>query len=94
MFIINGINRKLVGKGSSRRLRLKNKFPAIIYGKKKKNLNIEIKNKDIKNIEFNKIFYIKPLIININKKKIKVKIHDIQWHSFKPKIIHIDFLII
>ncbi|XZR53178.1 MAG: 50S ribosomal protein L25 [Enterobacteriaceae bacterium] len=94
MFIIKGIKRKFVGKSSNRRLRLKNKLPAIIYGKNKKNLNIELNHDYIKNIENKKIFYYKPIIININKKKIKVKVQDIQWHPFKLKIIHIDFLIL
>ncbi|WGS66204.1 50S ribosomal protein L25 [Enterobacteriaceae bacterium ET-AT1-13] len=94
MFIINGIKRKLTGKSSSRRLRLKKSFPANIYGKKKKNLNIELEHNYIKNIESNKKFYIYPIIININKEKIKVKLKDIQWHPYKLKIMHIDFLII
>ncbi|WMC19639.1 MAG: 50S ribosomal protein L25 [Enterobacteriaceae bacterium PC38] len=92
MFEINAVFRKLIGKGSNRRLRLKGKIPAIIYGKKKKNLNIELNHDYIKKIEIKKNFYIKPIILNINKKKIKVKIQNIQWHQFKLKIIHIDFL--
>ncbi|XZR52768.1 MAG: 50S ribosomal protein L25 [Enterobacteriaceae bacterium] len=94
MIIINGKKRKFTGKSYSRRLRLKNKIPANIYGKKQKNLNIELDHNYIKNIESKKKFYINPIIININNKDIKVKTHNIQWHPFKLKIIHIDFLII
>ncbi|WMC20230.1 MAG: 50S ribosomal protein L25 [Enterobacteriaceae bacterium PSpyr] len=94
MFEINAIFRKLTGKGSNRRLRLNKKIPAVIYGKKKKNLNIELNHDYIKKIEIKKKFYIKYIILNINKKKLKVKVQNIQWHQFKLKIMHIDFLML
>ncbi|BFI91045.1 50S ribosomal protein L25 [Enterobacterales bacterium endosymbiont of Anomoneura mori] len=94
MLIINAKIRKFIGKSSSRRLRKKNKFPAIIYGNNKININIELEHDYIKNIIKKKNIYFKHFFININNNILNVKIKDIQWHSIKLKILHIDFLII
>ncbi|QJC35552.1 50S ribosomal protein L25 [Enterobacteriaceae endosymbiont of Donacia sparganii] len=86
------------GKKFSRRLRINNQFPAIIYGKKIKEIPIIINNNDIIKINFkNFIKKDSPLIKLIDEKKnfFKVKIIDIQYHPYKfNKIYHIDFLFI
>lgn len=85
--------KKLHGTNFSRKIRMQNQIPAIIYGKKEKNLSITvchndilnniIKNQDIKNTE---------IIILIDNKKNQVSIKKIQKHPFKLKILHIDFI--
>lgn len=82
------------GKSFSRRLRISNKIPAIIYGKNKKILLIEIYQNDLINQQTKKNFYTEKLILILNEKKIDVKIQEIQRHPFKIKIYHIDFLYI
>ncbi len=84
--------RKKKGTKNSRKLRKKNKIPAIIYSKKK-NFLISIKynkffNLIKKNLKLENILF----IIKIKKKKIICKIKEIQKHPFKNKILHIDFI--
>ncbi|QJC36366.1 50S ribosomal protein L25 [Enterobacteriaceae endosymbiont of Donacia simplex] len=98
MYNIKFLKRVQTGKKFSRRLRINNQFPAIIYGKKKKEVPIILNNNDVVNINFKKILKKKCDIINLidEKEKIyKVNIIDIQYHPFKnTKIYHIDFLFI
>lgn len=82
---------------ASRKLRKKNKCPAVIYrNNKDPNLIISLNYNEIQhpkiscNFHKNKIF---KLIINKDTVFV-VKIHDIQYHPFKLKIIHVDFIII
>ncbi|QJC36778.1 50S ribosomal protein L25 [Enterobacteriaceae endosymbiont of Donacia vulgaris] len=98
MHNIKFLKRMQTGKKFSRRLRINHQFPAIIYGKKKKEIPIIININDIVNINFKKILKKKFSVINLidEKKKIyKVNIIEIQYHPFKNnKIYHIDFLFI
>ncbi len=85
--------RKKTGSNYNKKIRNKNKIPAIIYGKNKKNILIKINHNDIYNKiiknQYNKkiIFYLK-----LNNLKIKSKIKNIQKHPCKNKILHIDFI--
>lgn len=92
MATIQVYQRTFFGTGSSRRLRLKNRFPAVIYGSNMDNIFIEVENHIIINQQKNKSFFIDQHILILDQNKIKVKIKDIQRHPFKLKIYHIDFL--
>lgn len=90
--IINAKFRTKINKSANRNMRKNNEIPAIIYGKKEKEIPIQLNHDHILNQESKKEFY-KELTLIINKKeKIKVKIQEIQRHPFKLKLIHIDFL--
>ncbi|UVK78057.1 MAG: 50S ribosomal subunit protein L25 [Sodalis sp. Fse] len=91
MLNINAEIRKKQGKSASRRLRLANKLPAIIYGGNETSIAIELDQNIVLNTQ-NKGFYNDVLALVINDKEIKVKVQSVQRHSFKPKLIHIDFL--
>ncbi|ANF16939.1 hypothetical protein XW81_00650 [Buchnera aphidicola (Schlechtendalia chinensis)] len=91
MIIINVVRRKKEGTSSSRRLRLKNKFPAVIYRHLEPNICIELDHNEIFKIISNSNFYEKELIFIIDKIEHKVKIKSIQRHVFKSKILHMDF---
>ncbi|CAL1328954.1 50S ribosomal protein L25 [Candidatus Providencia siddallii] len=93
MITINAITRHNCGKSSSKKLRKNNKTPAIIYGNNIKPIHIIIMQNEIINKKNNKDFY-SILNLILDKKKIKVKIQDIQYHPFKNKFVHIDFIII
>ncbi|AEW44746.1 50S ribosomal protein L25 [Serratia symbiotica str. 'Cinara cedri'] len=69
MFILNAQVRKEQGKGASRRLRVLNKFPAVIYGGKDSSISIEIVQDSIKNIEVKPEFYSENIILVINGQK-------------------------
>ena len=92
-FELNATIREDQGKGASRRLRrLENQVPAIIYGGKKKPVNIQIQHKDfIKQLE-NEAFYSHLITINIGDKSESVLLKDLQRHPAKPVVMHADFL--
>ncbi|QJC35961.1 50S ribosomal protein L25 [Enterobacteriaceae endosymbiont of Donacia cincticornis] len=97
MYKIQFMKRINTGKNFSRRLRINNKIPAIIYGKKIQTLPIIINNDDLIHINLQNFYKKKILLTLINKKNIlfKVKIIEIQYHPFKMnKLYHIDFFII
>ncbi len=74
------------------KLRAQGKVPAILYGPKVKNLNLEI---DLK--EFDKVYNeagessLISLDIGGQKEKFLVLIHDIQINALTEKSIHVDF---
>lgn len=80
-----------MGKSKNRKMRKKNELPGILYGGYKKEILIKLNHDHIIN-QLSKKDFFKNLILNINEKKIKVKIKEIQKHHFKLKIIHIDFI--
>ncbi|XBC37784.1 MAG: 50S ribosomal protein L25 [Buchnera aphidicola (Meitanaphis elongallis)] len=91
MITIDVIKRKTEGKSASRRLRLQNKFPAVIYCNTGSNICIELDHNMIANIVLNLDIYQEELFFTIDNVKYKVKVKSIQRHVFKPKIMHMDF---
>jgi len=91
MIILSAKIRKDLGK-KTETLRKKGILPAVLYGPKIKNLNLEI---DLK--EFEKIFEVAgessliSLSINGKKPKFLVLIHQIQKDPLTNKPIHVDF---
>lgn len=92
MLTINATTRKDQGKGASRRLRLANKFPAIVYGGTEAPLAIELNHDIVLNTQTKEGFYTDVLSLVIEDKKSKVKVQAVQRHPFKPKLTHIDFV--
>lgn len=81
-------------KSEIKRLRKNEKCPAIIYGRNYKNIPIELNQIIIQHPNVKTQLYKNNTIsLNIkNNSSITVKIQTIQYHPFKSKIIHIDFL--
>jgi len=92
MFTINAEVRKEQGKGASRRLRLANKFPAIVYGGNEAATSIELDHDAVMNLQSKPGFYDEVLTLSVDGKEVKVKIQAVQRHPFKPKLTHIDFV--
>ena len=92
MFTINAEVRKEQGKGASRRLRIANKFPAIIYGGNEAAVAIELDHDVVINMQVNPEFYSEVLTLVVDGKETKVKVQAVQRHPFKPKLAHIDFV--
>ncbi|KAA8995248.1 50S ribosomal protein L25 [Affinibrenneria salicis] len=84
--------RKEQGKGASRRLRIANKFPAIVYGGEEAPVAIELDHDTVKNQEVKPGFYGETVILSIDGKEVKAKVQAVQRHPFKPKLAHIDFV--
>lgn len=92
MFTIKAEERKVQGKGASRRLRAAKKFPAIIYGGNEAAVSIELDHDSLINMQANPEFYSAVLTLVVDGKETKVKVQAVQRHPFKPKIQHIDFV--
>ncbi len=78
------------GKGASRRLRLRGKVPAIIYGagRPPRSLSFE-HNKVVKQLE-NESFYSSILNIKVGDKRQAAIVKDIQRHPSNGRVMHID----
>ncbi|XTZ39700.1 50S ribosomal protein L25 [Salmonella enterica] len=92
MITINAEVRKEQGKGASRRLRIANKFPAIVYGGTEAPIAIELDHDKVWNQQTKAEFYSEVLTIAVDGKEVKVKVQAVQRHPFKPKLTHIDFV--
>ncbi|VAY02222.1 50S ribosomal protein L25 [Arsenophonus endosymbiont of Aleurodicus dispersus] len=93
MLTINAEIRKERGKGNSNRLRKDNKLPAIVYGGDKEPIAIELSHDVVINQESKPEFY-EIFTLVVEGEKHKVKVQDVQRHPFKPKLIHIDLLLV
>ena len=91
-FVLNAAAREeaVQGKGSSRRLRLQNKVPAIIYGSGEPvAVTLELREL-VKALESN-AFFEEVVEINIDGKVENVKIQALQRHPAKNTPMHADF---
>jgi len=85
--------REDIGKGASRRLRrLADQVPAIIYGGDKDPQPLSIIRKDLEKSLENEAFFSHVLVININGKKEKAILKDLQRHPARNSVTHADFL--
>ncbi|MCV2508659.1 MAG: 50S ribosomal protein L25 [Candidatus Lightella neohaematopini] len=92
MFKINAKTRLATGKASNRKLRRLNKIPAIIRDINYKLILIQLNHNDFLNFLDNNNFIDDTiLLLNFSDRQYKVKIKDLQLHSFKRLVIHIDF---
>jgi large subunit ribosomal protein L25 len=79
------------GKGASRRLRLKGKVPAIIYGAGRPPRSLMFdQNKVLRQLE-NESFYSSVLNIKVRDKSQAAILKDLQRHPAKNMIMHMDF---
>ena len=85
--------REDMGKGASRRLRrLADQVPAIIYGGDKDPQPLSIIRKDLEKSLENEAFFSHVLVININGKKEKAILKDLQRHPARNSVTHADFM--
>ena len=91
-FVLNAVAREeaVQGKGSSRRLRLQNKVPAIIYGSGEPvAVTLELRQL-VKALE-NNAFFEEVIEIQVGDKVESVKIQALQRHPAKNTPMHADF---
>ncbi|ENV45070.1 MULTISPECIES: 50S ribosomal protein L25 [Acinetobacter] len=92
-FVLNAAAREeaVQGKGASRRLRLQNKVPAIIYGGEAAPVAVTLELRElVKALESN-AFFEEVVEINIDGKTESVKIQALQRHPAKNTPMHADF---
>ena len=92
-FVLNAVAREeaVQGKGSSRRLRLQAKVPAIIYGGEVAPVAVTLELRELVKVLENKAFFEETVEINIDGKVESVKIQALQRHPSKNTPMHADF---
>ncbi|MBT4964556.1 MAG: 50S ribosomal protein L25/general stress protein Ctc [Francisellaceae bacterium] len=92
IFELDATKRQEDGTGASRRLRrIENRVPAIIYGGKEAPRNISLCHLKVLQALSHESFYSHILTLNIEDKKQKVVLKDLQRHPYKKSILHMDF---
>ena len=82
--------RKLQGTGASRRLRLADKVPGIVYGAGTPAL-IELDHNALYHALKKEAFHSSILEMDLGGKTEQVLLRDYQMHAFKPIVLHVDF---
>lgn len=86
-------SRKDHGKSIARRLRrIEDRIPGVVYGAGKEAQSITLLHKELLHALESEAVFSTILDLTVDGKKEKVVIKDIQRHSHKPKILHVDFL--
>lgn len=89
MLTLSAKKRDLVGK-KTRQLRKKGILPAVLYGFKIKNLNLEVDLKEFKKI-YQEAGTSSLISLEVEKKKIPVLIKDFQKDPLSGEFLHVDF---
>ena len=92
-FVLNAVAREeaVQGKGSSRRLRLQSKVPAIIYGGGAEPVAVTLELRQLVKALESKAFFEETVEINVDGKVESVKIQALQRHPAKNTPMHADF---
>jgi len=91
-FELNVQKRTLQGSGASRRLRLANKVPGIIYGGTTAPTLIELDHNALLLALRKEAFHASVLTLKVEGVVETVLLRDSQMHPFKPLVVHVDFL--
>ena len=92
IFELDAIERHEQGTGASRRLRrIDNRVPAIIYGGTTAPTNVSLCHLKVLQALSHESFYSHILTLNVDGKKQKVVLKDLQRHPYKKQILHMDF---
>lgn len=78
------------GKGASRRLRREGKVPAIMYGGGQKPLSLVLEQDAVRHSLENEAFYSHILTVNVDGQAVQAVLKDLQRHSYRPIILHMD----
>jgi large subunit ribosomal protein L25 len=79
------------GTGASRRLRNSGKTPGIVYGGAGQPQLIELDHNALWHALKKEAFHSTILDMEVNGSAGKVLLRDVQYHPFKPLVVHVDF---
>jgi len=79
------------GTGASRRLRNNGRAPGIVFGGTAPAATIEIDHNALWHALRKEAFHASILDMELNGKVEKVLLRDVQYHPFKPLVLHVDF---
>ncbi|MCV6902808.1 MAG: 50S ribosomal protein L25/general stress protein Ctc [Achromobacter xylosoxidans] len=84
--------RSVQGSSASRRLRRAGRVPAIVYGGSAAPLNIELDHNEIYHALRKEEFHASILQMQLEgAKNEQVLLRSVQWHAYKPQVLHVDF---
>ncbi|MBN9429370.1 MAG: 50S ribosomal protein L25/general stress protein Ctc [Burkholderiales bacterium] len=83
--------RKEQGSGASRRLRRAGQVPGIVYGGKVDPSAVSIEHNPLYHALRVEAFHSSILDMELDGKNERVLLRDVQWHPYKPLVMHIDF---
>ncbi|MBO9356485.1 50S ribosomal protein L25/general stress protein Ctc [Bordetella petrii] len=87
----NATARSVQGSSASRRLRRAGRVPAIVYGGSAAPLNIELDHNEIYHALRKEQFHASILQMQYEGKEEAVLLRAVQWHAYKPQVLHVDF---
>ncbi len=83
--------RALQGTGASRRLRFTGKTPAVVYGAGAAPQSIELDHNMLFHALKKESFHSDILQLDVDGQTTPVVLRAVQYHPFKPQILHVDF---
>ena len=87
----NATSRSDKGTSASRRLRHAGRVPAIVYGGTAEPLSIELDHNEIFHALRKEAFHASILDMQLDGKAQQVLLRAVQWHPYKPQVLHVDF---
>jgi len=83
--------RNAQGTSASRRLRLQNQVPGIVYGGKKEPARIALDHNDMFHALRKEKFHASILDMELDGRSERVLLRDFQVHPYKQQVLHMDF---
>jgi large subunit ribosomal protein L25 len=83
--------RALQGTGASRRLRNTGRAPGIVFGGEATPVNIELDHNALWHVLKKEAFHASILDMDLAGTVHKVLLRDVQYHPYKPQVLHVDF---
>ena len=83
--------RSAQGSSASRRLRRANKVPGILFGGSVNPTSIELDHNPLYHSLRVEAFHSTVLDMELDGKAERVILRDVQWHAYKPQVLHVDF---
>ena len=90
-FVVEAEYREGKGTADSRRARHNNKVPAVLYGAGKENGNLLLDHNALMHQLEVEAFTSAVLEIKTDKETDQAIVRDVQYHPYKPRILHVDF---
>lgn len=83
--------RREQGSGASRRLRRAGRVPGIVYGGKDEAVPVSIEHNPLYHALRTEGFHSSILEMEIDDARTQVLLRAVQWHPYKPQVMHVDF---